>query len=184
MVKRWLIISVALLASLAMFGCGVPQANYEAVIAERDSLQLDLESEQSQLQSVQRELETAQSELQSVQRELETAQSELQSVRSQLSSSKSMVQAQKGKVKEALGYAQAFHIYLYPTRKYYGIQQKLDYPSNEAWLSALEISVRSTGDDELLARFRMIEEGQSGAAFLSHCAIMTMRSLQEILLDR
>ena len=170
MVKRWLIISVALLASLAMFGCGVPQANYEAVIAERDSLQLDLESEQSQLQSVQRELETA--------------QSELQSVRSQLSSSKSMVQAQKGKVKEALGYAQAFHIYLYPTRKYYGIQQKLDYPSNEAWLSALEISVRSTGDDELLARFRMIEEGQSGAAFLSHCAIMTMRSLQEILLDR
>ena len=90
MVRKLLLLSIMLLlVSLPMFGCGVPKEDYEAVVAERNSVQAELQSTRGELQSVSSELETKKTELQTTQGELETTKSELQSVKDELDTVKS-----------------------------------------------------------------------------------------------
>jgi hypothetical protein len=63
MLKRGLIVSGILLLSLLLLGCGVPQADYDAMEAERDAALAELQSAQSQLNSAQAEVSNLSSEL-------------------------------------------------------------------------------------------------------------------------
>lgn len=58
MVKRWFLVGgILLLVSLLVTGCGVPKEDYEAVVAERDSVQSELQSVRSELSAVQLTIE-------------------------------------------------------------------------------------------------------------------------------
>ena len=98
--KAFLVGAMLLLTALLASGCGVPQEDYDAVVAEKDSAQAELQSvrseldtTQAELQSVRSELDTTQTELQSVRSELDTTQTELQSVRSELDTTQTELQA-------------------------------------------------------------------------------------------
>lgn len=50
MLKRWFLVGVMLLlASLLVAGCGIPQADYDAVVAERDALKAQVAELESEL---------------------------------------------------------------------------------------------------------------------------------------
>jgi len=160
--KRWFLIGVMLLAVLMVVGCGIPQEDYDAVVAERDA---------------------GQTKLQSVQDELDTAKSELQSVKSQLTSLQSTVQTQKANMVEAGNYIEALHYFLYPVRISNNIPQLLSYKSDKEWLAATENAVKDTGDSRFETIFTQWNTGQvegnlGFARFLSHMCIMSLRSLQ------
>jgi len=120
-----------LLTSLLVVGCGIPKEEHDAVVAERNSMQAELQlvkseldDKKSELLSVQNELETVKSELQSVQGELDTVKSEIQSVqgelesvRNQLSSAQSKVQAQKETMAKARTFAEVVSILFVPALK-------------------------------------------------------------------
>lgn len=92
MLKRWFIIGVMLLlASLLVVGCGVPQEEHDAVVAERDSTLAELQSVQSELNSTQSELDSTQSELNSTQAEASDLSSELEQKQQQLSEVQSIL---------------------------------------------------------------------------------------------
>lgn len=91
--KRFLIGVVLLVASLLVTGCGIPQEDYDAVVAERDAVQTELQSVSSELERKKSELESTKSQLETIQGELETVKSESQSVQSQLNSVKSQLQS-------------------------------------------------------------------------------------------
>jgi len=98
MVKRWFLVSVTLLLLGLVVGCGIPQEQYDAVLAERDQAQQELQSLKAELATAQgqvsgltsnlgktkSELEAAQSELETAQSELETTKAELETVRTDL----------------------------------------------------------------------------------------------------
>jgi len=64
MKKRWFLVGVMLLlASLLVAGCGVPQEDYDAVLAERDAVQAEVASLQSELTGVRSELAGVRSDL-------------------------------------------------------------------------------------------------------------------------
>lgn len=70
MLKRGLLVGGILLVAVLLLGCGIPKADYEAVVAERDSALADLQSVQSQLNSAQAEVSDLSSELQEKQQQL------------------------------------------------------------------------------------------------------------------
>lgn len=94
---------ILLLVSLLVIGCGIPQEQYDTVVAERDSTQ-------AELFSVQSELKTAKSELDRV-------KSELDSVRGQLSSAQTTVQSQEERLQEARTYGDVISSVFIPALK-------------------------------------------------------------------
>jgi len=195
MTKRRFLLVVILLSSLLLLGCGIPQEEYDAVIAERDSLQVELGlvkselddkksellSVQTELASVQNELETTKSELQSVQNGLDAKKSEVQSMRSQLSSSQSTVRSLQTKIDKATEYGKALHVAMYPTRLVYDIPQKLHYPSSGDWCEAIKEYADATEDHTLknIAVDICAELSGSVSRFWSHGIIMLVRTLEE-----
>ncbi|MFC1933644.1 hypothetical protein ACFLXX_00640 [Chloroflexota bacterium] len=71
MVKKGLLIG-ALLLSLLMVGCGIPQEDYDAVVSERDAAVNDKESAEAQVDSLKTELTNAQSQILLLKSELTT----------------------------------------------------------------------------------------------------------------
>ena len=81
MKKRWFPVGVVLLVvSLLVAGCGVPQEEHDAVLAERDGAQAEVASLQSDLTEVQSDLAAAESDLADTESDLAKAQSELDDV--------------------------------------------------------------------------------------------------------
>jgi len=92
MAKRYLIVSLVLLmASLSMVGCGVPQEDYAAVLAEAEAAKSQASSLQNDLNTARDDLDEAQSEVDELQDDLEAAESNLAEALDQLSSLTSQV---------------------------------------------------------------------------------------------
>lgn len=90
MVKRWFAVSTAvLLASLLVVGCGVPQEDYDAVVADKEAAEAKVKSLTSQLAAPNNEASKAKSDLTEVKSELATATSDLEAVQSEIESVKS-----------------------------------------------------------------------------------------------
>jgi peptidoglycan hydrolase CwlO-like protein len=78
MLKKWSLVCVILLSiALLATGCGIPQEDYDAVIAKRDAAEAKIERMQS-------DLETARSDLSAVQEELDMLQRQVTSLHSEL----------------------------------------------------------------------------------------------------
>jgi len=80
MIRRRFLISMMLLAFLLVVGCGIPQEEHEAVVAERnaaqaqaETLQDDLTKTKTGLANLQKSYNTAKSELASLQKSYDTA---------------------------------------------------------------------------------------------------------------
>ena len=97
MVKKWIAVGVALLLmAILVVGCGVPQEDYDAMIAERDtglakaaSLESDLSATESTLAATESDLSATEGDLAATQSDLAATQSELADAESQISSLKS-----------------------------------------------------------------------------------------------
>lgn len=87
--KRWFLVGVMLLlASLLVVGCGVPEEEHEAVVAERDAAQ-------AQVSELASSLEEAEAELGATQAELEAAQAKVSDLESSLGKSQNELVAIK-----------------------------------------------------------------------------------------
>jgi DNA repair exonuclease SbcCD ATPase subunit len=96
MLKRWFTIGgILLLVSLLLIGCGVPEEDYDAVVAERDSTLAELQSVQSDLNSTQSTLNSTQAEVADLTSELEQKQQQLSEVERILDSIKQKLEMQR-----------------------------------------------------------------------------------------
>lgn len=91
MVKRWLLVSVMLLASLLVVGCGIPQEEYDAVVAERDAAQAQATTLQSDLAKARSDLTAVEAKLASLQEDYNTAKSNLTAVESALAEAEARI---------------------------------------------------------------------------------------------
>ena len=115
MLKRWFLVGVMLLlASSLVVGCGIPQEEYDAVLAERDAAQAEVESLKSDLATVEGNLATAEGDLATVQSQISSLQSDLTAVQKELA-----------EIKE-----------VYPARHFNTIQEL------QGWLTANDVSDR------------------------------------------
>lgn len=90
MTKRWFPVGVMLLlASLLVVGCGVPQEELDAALADAAAVKSELVSAQSDLSKVKSDLAAAESELETLQADLDKAKSDLSAAQGQVSSLKS-----------------------------------------------------------------------------------------------
>ena len=144
--KRWFLVGmIFLLLSVLTVGCGVSEEVHNAVAAERDavqaqvntlkaeiaalqselinaqaqttSLQGDLSKALAQTASVQGQLDTAKSELQSTRNELDATKSELLLVESQLSAAQSTIEAQDQTMTKAKTFAEVISTLFVPALK-------------------------------------------------------------------
>jgi len=116
-IKRWLLIDVAILACLMLVGCGIPQVEYDYAVAEREAveariatLESDLSKERSEVSKVKNDLSSVQDEIAKARSDIEAAESEYDAVQSQVSSLKSQIssaQAETSKAKSELVAAEA-----------------------------------------------------------------------------
>ncbi|GAI27050.1 unnamed protein product, partial [marine sediment metagenome] len=83
--KRKVLIGMALLLVVPLlFGCGIPQEDYDAAVAEKDATQVQVVSLQSDLAAAQSDLATAQSGLEAAESATASAESQLSSLKSQV----------------------------------------------------------------------------------------------------
>ena len=114
MVKRWIAVGVMLLACFLVVGCGVPQEEYDAVVADTEAVKTQAASLQSQLDEVKTDLAEAEDNLAAVQNELAAVQddtgaaqdkvaaeeSRASSAQSQVSSLESEIEAAEARIAE------------------------------------------------------------------------------------
>jgi TolA-binding protein len=88
MLKKWFLVGAMLLLSAALVvGCGgIPQEDYDAVVADRDASKAQATSLQSDLTAAESDLTTAQSDLTAAESDLNTAEGKVSSLQSQVSS--------------------------------------------------------------------------------------------------
>jgi hypothetical protein len=92
MAKRYfMVVLVLILASLSVVGCGVPQQDYAAALAQAEAAKSQATSLQSDLTAARSDLNAAQSEVEDLQDDLDTAESDLAEALDQLSSLTSQV---------------------------------------------------------------------------------------------
>jgi len=92
MLKRWFLVGVMLLlVSLLVVGCGIPQEEHDAVIAERDAAQAEVASLQSELAGVQSDLAATETDLATSESDLATAQSRISSLQSDFTAAQAKV---------------------------------------------------------------------------------------------
>ena len=96
MAKRCLTLGVALLACLLVVGCGIPQEEYDAAVAEKEAAEAQVASLQSELSKAKNDLAAAQEELATAQSDLEAAQDEAAAGESKGSSAQSQISSLKG----------------------------------------------------------------------------------------
>lgn len=104
MVKKLFLVGVMLLlASLLMVGCGVPQEEHDAVVAERDAAKVQVASLQSDLNKAQSDLAAAESDLATAQAQIETLEDDIDKAESSLGKAKSDLAAAQRQVSELRG---------------------------------------------------------------------------------
>jgi len=83
--KQWFLIALSiLLMTLLVVSCGIPQDQYDTVVAERDSTQAELQSVKAEVQSVKTELATSQSKVLELTSNLEKGEAELEATKKEL----------------------------------------------------------------------------------------------------
>ncbi len=83
--KQFLLGAMVLLVSLLVVSCGIPQEEYDAVLAERDAALTKTESLQAEVKSLQNDLSKAESQITTLESDLSKAESDLSWVKSELS---------------------------------------------------------------------------------------------------
>lgn len=81
-----LFVTALLLLALLMTGCGVAQAEYDAVVAERDAAKAQVASLQPQVTSLQTDLNELQASLEETQMALDTAKANYEDLKSDVTS--------------------------------------------------------------------------------------------------
>ncbi len=84
--KQFLLGAMVLLVSLLVVSCGIPQEEYDAVLAEQDATQAKVESLQTKVESLQGELDKAQGQIESIENDRSEVESDLTTAQSQISS--------------------------------------------------------------------------------------------------
>ena len=84
--KQFLLAVMVLLVSLLMVSCGIPQEEYDAVLAERNTAQIKVESLQTEVESLQDEVESLQDELDDAQEQIESIEDDRSELESDLAS--------------------------------------------------------------------------------------------------
>ncbi|HEY87664.1 MAG TPA: hypothetical protein G4O06_06560 [Dehalococcoidia bacterium] len=102
MLKKWFLVGAMLLLSAALVvGCGgIPQEDYDAVVAERDASKAQATSLQSDLTAAESDLTTAQSDLTAAESDLNTAEGKVSSLQSQVSSLNSDLATAEARIAE------------------------------------------------------------------------------------
>ena len=91
-VKRWFAVGVTLLACVLVVGCGgIPQGDYDAVVADMEATKAEAASLQSQLDRVQSDLAAAESDLAAARSELAGVQEDIEAARSAKAAAQSEV---------------------------------------------------------------------------------------------
>ncbi len=83
--KQFLLGAMVLLVSLLVVSCGIPQEEYDAVLAERDAALTKTESLQAEVEYLQNDLSKAESQITTLESDLSKAESDLSWVKSELS---------------------------------------------------------------------------------------------------
>lgn len=154
MAKRWFLVGVMLLlVSLMMVGCGVPQEEHDAVLAERDAAQAELASLQSDLATTQSQLATTESDLTALKADLETAKADLETAKANLETANSKIstlQADLSTQKKNLAEIQK----VYPPRDFSSKQELM------VWLVSNDVSERAevTTAENLYSKALEIQE--------------------------
>lgn len=107
--KRWFLIGVMVLLVIPLLsGCGIPQEDYDAVVADKEAvetkipaLESDLSKEKSEVSNTKREITSVKSELAIVTSDLKAAQGERDEAESQASSLKSQVSSAQSAANKA-----------------------------------------------------------------------------------
>ena len=97
-----LIVMALVLPALLLASCGIPQEEYNAVVAERDAAYADLAKVQSNLAKAQSELETAQSDLAAANSQVSSLQSEIGHAEEQIVAASSAWSSLKPKIELTL----------------------------------------------------------------------------------
>ena len=99
MVKRWFAVGVTvLLVSLLVVGCGVPQEEHDAVLAEQDAAQAEVTSLQSDLDKAQGQIETLESDVTKAQSQIEALESDVAEAQNQIQSAQSSASAARSQL--------------------------------------------------------------------------------------
>ena len=140
MLKRWFLAGVVLLVvSLLVAGCGVPQEEHDAVVAERDAAQAEVASLQSELAGVQSDLAATEDDLAAAESDLGETESDLATARSSISSLQSDLRAAQAKVSQLEGSQTEMGSLWDSLNEKLTLQRTiLDYWNGAAWLGAGE----------------------------------------------
>jgi len=115
MKKGWLLVGVIfLLFPLFLVGCGVSEEVYNAVLAERDAAQAQVQLLQSQLTEAQAQAQSLQGELTEVQGELTEAQAQAQSLQEDMAQAQSEMQVLKESMLRAKNNAEVVNALFIP----------------------------------------------------------------------
>ncbi len=106
--KTFLLVTIVSSVSLLMIGCGIPQEDYDAVVAERNAAQAKVTTLQTQIDSLQNELNEAEEQIESIESienslsklegELSAAQSQISSLQSALNNANTSLTAAEAKI--------------------------------------------------------------------------------------
>lgn len=83
-----LLVTILLLLPFLVVGCGIPQEQYDAVVAERDSAQAELQSVKTELTASQAKVSELTSNVETQVAELEATQAELEAANAELTGMK------------------------------------------------------------------------------------------------
>ena len=87
--KQFLLGAMVLLVSLLVVSCGIPQEEYDVVLAERDAALTKTESLQAEVKSLQNDLSKAESQITTLENDFSKAKSDASKTKSDLSKAKS-----------------------------------------------------------------------------------------------
>lgn len=93
-----LIVMALVLPALLLASCGIPQEEYNAVVAEKDAANADLAKVQSNLAKVQSELETVQNDIIAANSQISSLQSEIGQLEEQIAAASSAWSSLKPKM--------------------------------------------------------------------------------------
>jgi len=156
--KRWFAVGMAvLLVSLSAVGCGIPQEEHDAVVAERNaakaqvvSLQGDLDEAESRidvlegnLAATEGDLADTESELATVEEERDKAQSDLQAAKSRASSAESAASKAKSELAAVQGDYEAASTELAEIKEVYPPRDFSSMKELQEWLAENDVSERS-----------------------------------------
>lgn len=144
-------LAVVLLLPLLVVGCGIAQEQYDAVVAERDTLLAEHDSLQNEVSSMQRELDKAQDQIDDLEGDVATAESQVESLKGQVSTTEEKYNTLKQKIDKAMPYGE------YIDRWYF--VPAYDVP--EALIAEWSVTVAEWDDANVKTKWEVFEDSRS-----------------------